>query len=174
MAQKIDPPVVPEIKSTDALEQDIRELAQLSSKPETLTFGGVDYKVGKLTVRKLGPFMGAIKNVIPLILQSIAQHNEIRLAILIDAGFTDAIAESLSIVTDVDAEIIKDMEATEFMILSAKVLVVNMDFFFHRLPEISGLVGEAVIKAALALDQKVKDGDGSSNALSPMDTVLPT
>lgn len=177
MAEKVDAPEDPVAESKEALQRDSEDLlvmAKLDSTAQTLTLGGHPYTVTKLTVRQIGPFMVAIEPAIPFIMQSIARTKEIQLSLMVDAGVTDPVAAAISVITGAPVDQIMDMPADDFMVLAAKVLMVNMDFFFHRLPEISGLVKDAVLEAAQAVEQKITASGGGASFSASSATGTPS
>jgi hypothetical protein len=101
--------------------------------------------------------------VLPIITASFKDGGEINWMTLI-ADSSDDLIDAVAIGCNESVEFVSELDTMEFIKLAGKVMVVNVDFFARRLPQITEIVFQSLVKVIPEeMAKKMMDGQTPSN-----------
>lgn len=145
-----------EVHTGDAMEG-VSTLMILSPETEEIEVGGKKVLVAPLKIGQLGRFSKAIKSILPSILMGMKPDGTFDLMKLINESL-DTMVEAVAIGCNQPVEWVAGLDTVEFIKLAGKIMVVNVDFFVRRLPQMTSVVAESLAAVSPDLKQKVMSG----------------
>lgn len=142
------------------VEDDTNDLEAIqSTRLRVVQLGQLEVEVRPLTVGQLPAFSKAVRPALNTMVEWIDQ-DDVQLAEIADLveAHGEAMIEAAAIATDVDAETLGRTELDEFIELIVAIVLVNADFFAHRL-----LPGLATTVSDLS---QIAGGDGGGRTQS--------
>ncbi|QIN95178.1 hypothetical protein DLP3_015 [Stenotrophomonas phage vB_SmaS_DLP_3] len=153
MAEKIDAAASKEAPAAQPVEQEdpFAGLAVFGPEPETIstTIGEIHIRPMKMgQIRKMTSLGKELMPMVFQVAQQLKDTGEIGVTALGEiAG--DSFFQIVGIAVNRKPEELDEMEPDEFVRVVAKALVVNMDFFAQKLPQILAACGESVRQEAI-------------------------
>lgn len=122
----------------------VSTLAILTPDAEEIEVGGKKVLIGPLKISQLAKFSKAIQKVLPGILTGLKADGSFDLMKMVSESGDDLIA-AVAIGCKQPEEWVGDLDPVEFMKLAGKIMVVNVDFFARRLPQMTHVLTESLV-----------------------------
>lgn len=128
----------------------VSTLAILTPDAEELEIGGKKVRVEPLKIGQLAKFSKAIKSILPGVIASLKSDGSFDVMQIVNESGDDLI-RAVAIGCKMPEEWIEELDTVEFVKLAGKIMVVNVDFFARRLPQVTEMLTESLAAVNPAL-----------------------
>lgn len=144
------------LDNVDGGKEAASSLTILSPEAEELEVGDKKVMVRPLKVAQLGKFSKAVQTILPTIMAGLKKDGSMDMMALIN-GSTDDMIKAVAIGCNESEEWVGTLDVADFVKLAGKVMVVNVDFFARRLPQMT----QVVLESLAAVNPKIPATGGT-------------